>query len=52
MNDQGNSARDRLASLIETVPDEWLADLAPLLFRIVAVVRRFFASAGDTAVGV
>jgi hypothetical protein len=50
MNAQGNSARDRLARLLEAIPDEWLVDLVPLLFQIVAVVRRFFGSPGDASV--
>jgi hypothetical protein len=33
-----------LASWIEQVPDEWLAVLMPVLIRIVAVVRGFFAA--------
>jgi hypothetical protein len=39
------SPRQLLTSWIEQVPDEWLALLVPVLIRIVAVVRGFFAAA-------
>ena len=52
MNDQGNCHRDRLARLFQDIPDPWVVDMLPVLIRIVAIVRRFFAAAGDSRVGV
>jgi hypothetical protein len=47
---QRTSPRELLTSWIEQVPDDWLALLVPVLIRIVAVVRGFFAAA-DYAAG-
>lgn len=52
MNDQGNCHRDRFARLLQDISDPWVVDMLPVLIRIVAVVRRFFAAAGDSRVGV
>lgn len=46
---QRTSPRELLTSWIEQVPDDWLALLVPVLIRIVAVVRGFFATAGHAA---
>jgi hypothetical protein len=46
---QRTSPRELLTSWIEQVPDEWLALLLPVLIRIVAVVRGFFAAARHAA---
>ncbi len=39
-----SSTRHRLARLLETIPDEWIEDLLPVMIRIVGLVRRFFAA--------
>ena len=44
---QNNSARVRLARLLEAIPDEWLEAVVPLLIVLVACLQRFFAAAGD-----
>lgn len=46
---QRTSPRELLTSWIEQVPDDWLALLVPVLIRIVAVVRGFFAAADHAA---
>lgn len=48
MNDKHSSPRDRLTRLLQDVPEHWIADLLPVLLRVVALVRRFFESANDT----
>jgi hypothetical protein len=46
---QRTSPRELLASWIQQVPDDWLALLLPVLIRLVALVRGFFAAAEDAA---
>ena len=50
--DQVSSQRVWLARLITELPDEWIAVLFPVLRRLVAVVTRFFAAAGNAAADV
>lgn len=47
--EQVSSQRVWLARLITGLPDEWIFVLVPVLRRLVAVVTRFFAAAGDAA---
>jgi hypothetical protein len=49
---QRTSSRELVTSWIEQMPDDWLALLVPVLIRIVAVVRGFFAAPSHAAGGV
>jgi hypothetical protein len=50
MKDQRNQVRSRLTRCLEVIDDEYIDVLAPLIFRIIAVVQRFFAASGYAAV--
>lgn len=49
MKDQRNQVRRRLTRCLEAIDDEYIEILAPLIFRILAVVQRFFAASADAA---
>ncbi len=41
MNDKDNSPRERVTRLVQVVPEPWMADLLPVLLRVVVVCLKW-----------